>query len=420
MSDTIHITDFEHPVYTPGTLQIMQALEGQTIPLDNDSLLYQAQQELDVPLHVDPEMLQRFQNLFAEVLANGPVHNLGRMGLRGWALDSIKDVSRMEYLRATHPEIDSIRISKPIIVSGITRSGSTHLLKLLSSDPVFNSLYRWQTYQSFPSRAMLDGKEPDNRKALATEKDAMQDITLPHFRSIFDVEASDATEEIEVMGKGCYGVTPTFQGDVPNYDNQFYGSDQTEAYRFLLRYLQTVQWCEKFPAGNRWLLKSPQHLSTLPAVTRVFPDASLVFTHRDPASVFTSLVTFIGYVLRMTYATATKQQIIDKTLRMQHGFLRGLVRDIDKITGPVEHIYFHQFMKDKHEAVERIYRSAGLDFNSEVEQRISDTAQLHGRGRRGKVVYDLEADFGLTRDQIRKEFDYYINRFPVAIEETHQ
>ena len=420
MSNTIHITDFEHPVQTPATLQMMEALKGQTIPLDTDSLLYQAQQELDVPLHVDPDMLQRFQDHIREVLANGPVHPLGRAGLNRRAVNGIAEVSRMEYLRATYPEISRIPIERPVIVAGMPRSGTTHLLKLLSSDPTLHTLYRWQTYQSFPTKAMLAGKEVDNRKEVAAEKDAAQDLTLPHNRSLFDVEASDATEEIEVMAKGCYGVTPSFQGDVPDFDNQFYGTDQTAAYQFLYRYLQTVQWCEHYPAGNRWLLKSPQHLGALTAVQNVFPDACMVFTHRDPASVFTSLATMIGYVLRMTYSSTTLKQIIDKTLRMQHGFLRGLVRDIGKMTGPVEHVYFDQFMKNKHEAIERIYRASGIAFDESVEQRISELEQTHGRGRRGKVVYDLEADFGLTREQIRKEFDYYIDRFPVAIEETHQ
>ncbi len=420
MSDTIHITDFEAPVYSPQMSQILSALQDRDIPLDSDTLLQLAQQNLDVPLHKDPDMLQRFQNLYREVLANGPVHPMGRMGLHNRAVDGIADVSRMEYLHATYPDVSGTAIERPVIVAGMPRSGTTHLLKLLASDPALHTLYRWQTYRSFPSRAMLEGREEDNRRQTGAEKDAMLDVTLPHFRSLFDVEASDATEEIEVMAKACYGVTLSFQGDVPEYDRNFYGNDQTPAYQFLYRYLQAVQWCEHYPAGSRWLLKSPQHLGALTAVNNVFPDACLVFTHRDPASVFTSLVTMIGYVIRSTYSSATRQQIIDKTLRMQHGFLRGLVRDIDKIQGPVEHVYFDQFMQNKHATVERIYRAAGLEFTPQLEQRISDQMQTHTRDRRGKVVYDLEADFGLTRDQIRKEFDYYIERFPVAIEETHQ
>lgn len=420
MSNRIRITDFERPVYTPKMLELMEALADKPIPLDRESLLQLAAKNLDVPLHVDAAALQRFQDLYGEVFANGPVHAVGRMGLHNRAVDGIADVSRMEYLHATYPEVAGSAIKRPIVVAGMPRSGTTHLLKLLSSDPGLHTLRRWQTYRSFPSRGMLEGTEPDNRRQTGAEKDALLDITLPHFRTLFDVAASDSTEEIEVMGKHCYGVTVSFQGDVPNYDHSFYNSDQTQAYRFLYRFLQAVQWCEGFPADSRWLLKSPQHLGALSAVTNVFPDATMIFTHRDPASVFTSLVTMIGYVMRSTYSSATRQQIIDKTLRMQHGFLRGLVNDIDKVSGPVEHVYFQQFMSNKHDTVERIYRAAGLDFDDAVRRRISAQADAHRRDRRGRVDYDLEADWGLTRDQVRKEFSYYIDRFPVAIEESHQ
>lgn len=420
MENVIHISDFENPEHTPQTLEMMKALEGMDIRLDPQSLIAAASQELDVPVQLEPGMMDRFQDLSSEVLANGPTHALGKAGLMSRAVSGITDVSRMAYLRNLHPEIADIRIERPLIVAGMPRSGTTHLLKLLSSDASLHSLYRWQTYQSFPSRAMLEGRAEDNRQATAAEKDAMQGVTLPHFRSLFDVGADDATEEIEVMAKACFGITPTFQGDVPKFDEQFYGTDQTAAYEFLHRYLQTVAWCEQFPKESRWLLKSPQHLGALKAVNGVFPDACFVFTHRDPTSVFTSLITMIGYVLRLTYTTATRRQIIDKTLRMQHGFLRGLVRDIDTVKGPVEHVYFHQFMRNKHETVERIYKASGLTFDSEVEKRISDLSREHSRGRHGRVVYDLEGDFGITRDEIRQEFRYYTDRFPVEIEETHQ
>jgi hypothetical protein len=125
-------------------------------------------------------------------------------------------------------------------------------------------------------------------------------------------------------------------------------------------------------------------------------------------------------VLRVIYRRPTREQILEKTRRMQHGFLRGLVNEIDNMSGPVEHVYFDKFMQDKQGTIERVYRAAGLAFDSTTEQRISAELNTHTRGRHGRFVYDLDGDFGLTRDQVREEFSYYIDRFPVAIEESHQ
>ncbi len=420
MSESIHISDYENPVYSPEMAELIAALEGQPVALDSETLLRLAEEKLDVPLHRDAAMLQRYQAFFAEVQANGRVHGMGLMGLQQNAVDGLTDVSRLEYLHATYPEIAQTPIERPLIVAGMPRSGTTHLLKLLSSEPALRTMKRWQTFQSFPTRAMLDGREADNRREYGAQRDQMIDILLPHQRAMFDVGADDSTEEIEVMAKGCYGVAPSFLGHVPRYDHAFYNTDQTDAYRFLYRYLQAIQWVDKERSGPRWLLKTPQHLGALTAVRNVFPDACMVFTHRDPASVFTSLVSMTGYILRISYRPISKARIIEKTLAMQHGLLRGLVRDIDAMTGPVEHVYFDQFLKNKAATVERIYRAAGLEFDDAARRRIAELEATATRNRLGKVVYDLEGDFGLKRDDIRREFAYYTDRFPVAIEETQE
>lgn len=420
MTEKIHISDFENPLMTDAMNDIMVSLDGVPIALDSDSLVELAKAQIDVPFSYDEGILQRFAALYEEVEANGPLHNVGRMALQNMAVEGLADHSRLRYLFDTYPAIATQRIERPIIVVGMPRSGSTHLLKLLSTDPSLRTIKRWQTYQSFPNKAVLEGREADNRIENGVLRDQMLDVMAPHFRGLFDVEADDATEEIEIMGKGCYGVVGSFNGYVPNYDRQFYDNDQTEAYRYLYQYLQALQWLQRDDGAERWLLKSPQHMAALPAINNVFPDACMVFTHRDPASVFTSLLTLTGYILRISYSQITKEQILAKTRCMQHGFLRGIVRDIDQWQGPVEHIYFDRFMNDKMETVERVFRSAGLNFDAEAQQRVRDAINDNPRGKRGEFVYDLEGDFGLTRDQVREEFSYYIDRFPVAIEETHK
>lgn len=420
MSETIHINDFENPQYTAEMSELIAAFDAAPPALDNDTFIRLAGERLDVPLDCDAGLLPRARSVIGQVLENGPVHGIGRMTLQQNAVDGLVNTSRMNYLHNTFPEVGNTPVERPIIVVGMPRSGTTHLLKLLAVDESLRTLRRWQCYDPLPSRGMLEGTAVDNREEEGAFKDQMSDVMVPHMRGLFDVHAGDATEEIEIMGKAYYGVAISFQGDTPQYDDAFYNHDQTEAYQYLYRFLQAMQWVQRDDGRQRWLLKTPQHMGALPAVRSVFPDATMVFTHRDPASVFTSLLTLIGYVLRVMYRQPTKQQILEKTRRMQHGFLRGLVNEIDSMDGPVEHVYFDKFMQDKHGTIERVYRAAGLAFDSATEQRISTELNTHTRGRHGKFVYDLEGDFGLTRDQVREEFAYYIDRFPVAIEESHQ
>ena len=134
-------------------LDIINSLEGVPIPLDSDSLIRLAKDQLDVPFYHDEATLDRFQAWFQEALANGPAHKMGLMAIQQIAIEGLADISRMQYLRQTYPEIEKQGIERPIIVAGMPRSGTTHLMKLLSTDPGLRTAKRWQTFQAFPSKA---------------------------------------------------------------------------------------------------------------------------------------------------------------------------------------------------------------------------------------------------------------------------
>ena len=62
-----------------------------------------------------------------------------------------------------------------------------------------------------------------------------------------------------------------------------------------------------------------------------------------------------------------------------------------------------------------------MEIDDEARARVAAQSRRFSRGHAGaRIVYDIEADFGLTRDQLRDEFSYYLDKFPVEIEESQQ
>ena len=419
--ETIKINDLEDPIPTPAATRMMKDLEHVDISFDRSAILDMAEAQLDVPLQIDDGFLDRFLKPWNESRANGPVHKLGLLTMQQSAVAGAVDTSRMQYMLEHFPEISAHPIKEPFVVAGMPRSGTTYLLQLISKEPSFITLKKWESVCPFPSKAMLDKDVPDTRREEARDKIEMFDSILPLARTLYNVALDDSTEELEVMFKGGYGITPSFFGDVPLFDENFYGTSQVEAYRYLYRQLQTLQWLKTADTTKRWLLKTPQHLGALDALDSVFPDATIVFTHRDPASVFTSLLTLIGYGVRQCYSRTTKQQIVDVTRRMQHGFLQGLVKKADRFEGRCVHVYFNELMASYEGVVANIFEVAGMPFDDEAKARVEQQANAFKRGSHGgRLVYDLEGDFGLTRAQVREEFSYYLDKFPVAIEEQQQ
>lgn len=419
--EQIRITDMHQPVQTDAMNALLASLEGQDISLEKDVLLAMARAQLDVEIDIDDGLLDRFSAVFEEAAANAPMHQVGRMLFQQLVVSGIVQNSRMNAIRRLHPEIAETPIKEPLVIAGMPRSGTTYLLQLLASEDDFISIKKWESTTPFPAMDVLSGTVPDTR--IEQGKEALEFLysISPIEQYIYDVGAEEHTEEIEVMVHSCYTCAMSFFGDVPNFDKALYASDQIPDYQHMYDTLQTMSWIKKSNPSDRWLLKSPQHMGGLPGLDAVFSGAKLVFTHRDPASVFTSLLTLGGYAIRRQFTSMSKQQLIDRAKRMQHGFLRGIIANADRFGGRCEHIYFSEFMKDYHESVERVFALIDKPYDTARRTAVRKQAEAHTRGRKGaRLVYDLEADFGITRDEIRGEFSYYLDKYPVAIEETHQ
>lgn len=422
---TIRITDLHEPQQAPALLEMIKQCDGMDIPLDAETFLAlakeQQKEQQDAEIDIDSGLLGRFENAFEEIVGNATTHSAGRYVMQQMAVKGITQTSRMNHILKQYPEAASASINKPLIVAGLPRSGTTHLLQLLVSDPEFLWMKTWETGCPFPSPAMLRGDEPDNREAEGIAELEIANQLTPLSQHLYDVDSQDATEEILTMIHGGHGLVPALMGIAPKWEASYFGTDQTEAFQYLYRQLQALQWVKKSRPDQRWLLKSPAHLGALPSLNKVFPDASLVFTHRDPASVFCSLLTLLGYGSRMYISKTSKEQLIEKTKRLQHGFLKGVVKDAGLFEGRCEHLYFHDLKKDTIGYVEKIYALTGMTYDDKAQARVAEQSKAFSRARRGaKPVYDLEADFGITRDSIREEFSYYLDKFPVEIEVTHK
>jgi hypothetical protein len=75
-------------------------------------------------------------------------------------------------------------------------------------------------------------------------------------------------------------------------------------------------------------------------------------------------------------------------------------------------IKFNDLIHNDVESVKKIYQLAGLPMTSLAEQQLSDFVEQHKEDY-GRVIYDLEGQFGVNSDTLRKQFDYYARRFLV-------
>jgi hypothetical protein len=169
--------------------------------------------------------------------------------------------------------------------------------------------------------------------------------------------------------------------------------------------------------GDRWVLKSPQHMEQFGPLMRTFPDATFVVTHRDPVSVTRSLTTMMTYLARLNLDTVDPQVVGGYWADRLETMLRACVRDRELL--PADRsidVRFQEFMADDVAMVDRIYAIAGQPMTDGVRKAMDDFMVTHPRGRHGGIRYDL-GEFGIDRQERRAALQFYVDRFGLDVED---
>ena len=304
-----------------------------------------------------------------------------------------------------------------MIVTGLPRSGTTHLVNLLAADARFHSLPLWESYEPVPlpgEPPLPDGTDPRYARCAAAW-DGMRQVT-PLLASMHPMEPDHIHEELELMGPDFASYNFEWLSMSPRWRDHYYASDQTPHYEYLRRALQLLQWQRRQP-GRRWVLKCPQHLEQLPVLLRVFPDATVVFTHRDPVAVIQSTITMQAYTQRMQRPKVELGWLRDYWIARIEHLLRACVRDrallpaVRSVDCP-----FHLFMREPWRILAEVYGKAQLPVGAAARASLDHYLAAHPRGKAGQVLYDLKGDFGAEPGQLRERFRFYTDRFAVPSE----
>jgi hypothetical protein len=287
----------------------------------------------------------------------------------------------------------------------------------MAVDPALRSLPSWVCLEpvlSDDDRAAVAAGAPDPRPAQCAVGLEFLNDAMPLFKRMHDMTVDHVHEEIQLLA--IAGSTMLFEtmAVMPTWRDWYRAHDQTPAYAYLKKVLQCCQWLR---GGERWVLKSPQHVEQIPALLEVFPDATFVFTHRDPVSVIASTATMITYTARSSQAEVDPVKIGHYWADRVETMLRAGMRDHHLLPDDrFLDVRFDEFMADDLAMVQRIYDVADQPFTTEARTAMDAFMVEHPRGVHGGVIYDLEGDFDLDGAKLRERLLDYTDRFDVALE----
>ena len=319
-------------------------------------------------------------------------------------------VNRLEVERwyAEHPAVDDVTILGPVDINGLPRTGTTALADMLSLDPQFRCLTGWE--QSKPVPPPVAGKELED--ARRQEFVRMHEQRPAEQKAMHILEIDATMEDTEVLGMAFHGQQMTLP--VPGYRAWWRRADLTETYEYHRRVVKLL--------GSRkppelWLFKAPHHKFHLEALARAYPDIRFVMTHRDPAKVVPSYTSIVSTVFPRPAGERDLRALgAEVCEHLREGMERAIEERARIGDDRFLDIHHRELIADPRGTIHRVYEWLGLELRSDVAQTIFAWQDAHAMGAEGRHRYSAE-QFGLTVDQIRSDYDFYIRHFDVTVED---
>ncbi len=410
------IDDLRAPVLTADQAAMMREAEAHPVVLTEAAVLAAAREQVGLTDFGPDDFRERLRLILAEMDESDNATALVRQTVFGQCVKAAANRLQALDRLARHPEIHDVPIRRPLIVAGLPRSGTTHLLGLISADPRMRSLPYWEAVAPIP----LSGETPrpgavDPRHRRAEAGWARLQRLNPMMAPYHPMDPDHIHEDLELQLPDFASYYWEWLFRMPRWRDYYLAHDQTPHYRFGRTMLQIMSWQDG--RERQWVLKCPQHFEQLGAIMNVYPDAFVIFTHRDPVASLQSIVTQLAYIIRTREIRVDPDHYLRYWVDRVRRLLEAFVRDRDLVPEDQRFdVLFDEFVADDMRMIERLYAAAGLELTGEARTAIERYRSEHERGRYGSIDHDLQRDFGVDPAELRRRFDFYLDRIPVGAE----
>jgi hypothetical protein len=302
---------------------------------------------------------------------------------------------------ARRPEHVEVPVERPLFVTGLQRSGTTALQRLLHAAPDAQGLEMWltqvpqprpprETWSEDPVFTMLDA-------ALREHHDSNPELAGIHYMR------ADTVEECwQLLRQSVTTEAYVYLAHVPEYAAWLRTADRVPAYRRCRRNLQLIGLND---TDKRWVLKNPSHLGALPALLEVFPDALVVLCHRDPVESVASACSLAATSTAGWSTVFVGEQIGADVLEQQAAEARACAEARAAATsGTFVDVEYAELVRDPVDVVRRLHLELDLPWDETTRQAVTDDLTESRSGPRApKHDYSL-ADYGLTESDVRAAF----------------
>lgn len=401
-------TDYAHP-YRPRLVRFANAVgkalkrAGFDDELQVDRLLAGARRKTGLSDFGDEWFLEGLQKLVDSVNSEARLTFTGRFIQRVRLEKVLVNRLYIEEFVKRHPETMEVDLGTVLFIVGLQRTGTTTLHRLINSHPEIQGLTAWEALNPVP----LPKENPENprrRKLHAIRSEKAIRYLSPDFMAVHPINHDQPEEDVLLLDLCFMSQSAEATMYVPSYASWLEKQDQTRAYEYFHRVLKILHWLHP---SKGWVLKTPHHMEYLSSLLKVFPNATLIETYRDPQKTLPSFCSMVAHARGMMSDNVDPIEIGlhwgSKVERMMDHVVQTRNTYGDK---PFVSVSYYEVVDDPISQLQRVYAKAAIPFDPIAETLAKEIVATSPKNRFGRHVYKAES-FGLTSEVIEQRFKFY-------------
>lgn len=415
--DFVTSTDYEHP-YRPFPIRVFNVLGrssrklGLSGRMEAEGLVKHARRKTGLVDFGDDGHFEALEVLVKSINDEALLTATGSRIQKSRLAGALVHRLRIEELLRIHPEIPDIDLGTIILITGLQRTGTTLLQRLLHSNPAIRAVSVAEMLDPVPAgMTKKRGTIAPTLRPMLTQR-AISYLS-PQFMAVHPISHKKPEEDVMLLDLNFMSQTPEAIMHVPGYSRWLDDQDHTQAYEYFRKVLKVLCWQRP---GRRWVLKTPHHMEYRDVFLKTFPDATIIQTHRDPRKALPSFCSMVAHGRGIFSDHVDPGEIARhwcrKTRRMVE--MTEAVRsgaDSDRFID----VSYYDLVKDPIAQLRRPYRRIGIDLDETAVQRAESYSEANPQNRFGRHAYRL-SDFELSEEVIEEHFFGYRSKHSIPFE----
>lgn len=402
--------DYSHP-HRPLLVRAFNALT-RVKPLDIDAMIATAKRKTCSARFASEAFREPLAKLVESIESEAQLSPMGRFMTAQHIVAALSINLRAGALFAEQPALREKSLARPIMVCGLARSGTTLLQRMLAELPGARPIMSWEAFEPIPEPGPRPQRVLDDPRVgrLRTAEKFLRWVS-PDLFAVHPMDALAPEEDVIILENLFMSGVPESTYNVPSYASWLEQQDQTPAYQWLADCMRVLA---ERQSGDFWVLKSPHHLEWLETVFKVFPDITIIQTHRDPVETVASFCSLVGHGWGVMSDSVDPLAIGRHwTRKIERMLGRALAtRDARGAEGFID-VHYRDMLRDPVATVEALCGELGLPWSDETRDHLTRWLAENRQHRYGIHRYAAE-DFGLSEAGLAERFKDYRERFDLV------